>query len=501
MAEALEPAVKPLHRWATFGAIAIIYLALPNIYPRFMSPNEYSRLWTAQAILQYHALQIDPFVGHRSPDQVSDIAFFGGHFYGDKAIGMSLASVPPLALLRIFAPDASILTMLFAARLFSVTIPALVALWVVLKKCRSAFAVLTVIGLCLGSVIFPQSLGLTGHLPMTIAICTAATLLAGTDSSNARVVLAGALAGAAILIDFTSGIAAAGLLIVLAIKTQSIRKVVLFGVCCAALASVQLFVNASCFEGPFDFAYHHEFNPADQVNRAGGFFGIGTPRIEAVVGLTFGRMQGMFVHSPFLLLAIPAVLVAIGRSRRDPLRLWIVAMCAAYFFVNCTLPDWIGGWSLGPRYLTLIYVLLAYLLVSWFERDAAAKTRQYLQPLLLLGITWSVLLHLSAMLTWSMPPHWDFLTFPVLELSGYLIFRGAFAPNLLAWSGLPVIFALGVLVLLALGVIILNGGRRSIPYVAIATLFFTIVLSRAAPSYGSPVARQFDLFIHYMGQK
>jgi hypothetical protein len=491
----------PLHRRATFCAIAIIYLALPNIYPRFMSPNEYSRLWMAEAILEYHSFRIDPYVGNRSPDQVSDIALFGGHFYSDKAVGMSLASIPPLALLRLFAPGASVLIKLFVARLFSVTIPALIALWVVLKKCQSPFAILTVIGLCLGSVIFPQALGLTGHLPMTIALCAAAALVgAGTDLSDARVALAGALAGAAILIDFTSGLAAIGLLIVLAIRTKSLRKIAIFSILCAALGSAQLFVNARCFDGPFDFAYRHEFNPADQANRGGSFFGIGVPKLDAAIGLTFGTVQGMFVHSPFLLLAIPALFVATVRGRRDPLRLWAVAMCAVYFFLNCTLPDWVGGWSLGPRYLTLIYVLLAYLLVDWFE-SATERTRKYLQPLLLLGVTWSVLLHLAVMLTWSMPPHWPFLSFPVLQLSGYLIFRGAFAPNLLAWGGLPVILALAVLVVLAVGAIILNGGRRSVPYVAIATLLFTIALSRAAPTYGTPLARQFDLFIQYMGQQ
>ena len=57
-----------------------------------------------------------------------------------------------------------------------------------------------------------------------------------------------------------------------AVRTVSIRKSALFGICCAAIASVQLLINARCFEGPFDFAYHHMFNPADQANRTAGFF-------------------------------------------------------------------------------------------------------------------------------------------------------------------------------------------------------------------------------------
>jgi len=480
-------------RVATFCAIAIIYLALPNIYPRFMSPNEYSRLWLSRAILEHGSFRIDPYLRNLSLDQVSDVASFNGHFYSDKAIGMSLAAVPAIALLRLIAPNASILTTLFVARFFTVTIPALIVLWVLLKRSRTAVAVVTVVGLYLGSVIFPQALGLTGHLPMTILICTAAALVGRNELTNARAALAGLLAGAAILIDFTSGIAAIGLLILLAVRTRSIKKFILFAIFCAAIASVQLFVNAHCFGGPLDFAYHHEVNPLDQTNRAGGLFGIGIPRLDAIWGLTFGRMQGMFIHSPFLLLAIPAILL--GRNRRDPLRVWAIAMCAAYFYLNSTLPDWEGGWSLGPRYLTLLYPLLAYLLVAWLDE----RPKKFGLPLLVAGVTWSVLLHLAAMLTWSMPPHWSFLSFPVLQLSAYLIFRGAFAPNLLIRSGVPVIVSLDVLIAIGIGVIILNGGRRSVPYVAVAALVFTIVLSRAAPNFGSQAATDFEHVLTYMG--
>src|SRR2546428_12033798 len=217
-----------------------------------MSPNEYSRLWLSRAILEYGSFRIDPYLRNLSLDQVSDVASFGGHFYTDKAIGMSLAAVPAIALLRLIAPNASILTTLFVARFFTVTIPALIALWFVLKKCRTGIAVVTVVGLYLGSVIFPQALGFTGHLPMTILICTAAALVGRNELTSARAGLAGSLAGAAILIDFTSGIAAIGLLILLAVRTRSIQKFMLFAIFCAAIASVQLFVNAYCFRGPLD---------------------------------------------------------------------------------------------------------------------------------------------------------------------------------------------------------------------------------------------------------
>src|SRR4029077_9435226 len=130
MTEVPPTAVKSFHRHATWAAVTIIYLALPNVYPHFLSPNEWSRLWLSRAILEHQSFRIDPYLRHPSPESVSDVSFFDGHFYSDKAVGMSLAAVPALALLGLLAPGASIPAMLFVARFFTVTLPALIALWV-----------------------------------------------------------------------------------------------------------------------------------------------------------------------------------------------------------------------------------------------------------------------------------------------------------------------------------------------------------------------------------
>jgi hypothetical protein len=39
-----------------------------------------------------------------------------------------------------------------------------------------------------------------------------------------------------------------------------------------------------------------------------------------------------------------------------------------------------------------------------------------------------------------------------------------------------------------------------VPYVAVATLLFTIALARAAPGYRSTTATEFERFLTYMGQ-
>jgi len=484
-------------RLVTFAAIVAIYLALPNVYPRFMSPNELSRLRLTRALVEHRSFQIDPYIVNPSPRTVSDVAYYRGHFYSDKAAGMSLAAVPVVAALRLVAPDASLVTMLLTVRFCVVVVPAMVVLWFLLKRCRTSYAFLSVIGLFLGSVVITQTLNFSGHVLATIVICCAAVLAGRGQPSDTRIAMSGLFAGAATLIDFTSAIAAAGLLIVVSVRARFLKKPALFAVSCAAIASVQLLVNALCFDGPFDFAYHHMFNPADQANRGAGFFGLAVPRLDAITGLTVGGLKGMFVHSPFLILSVPA-LFFVARRRRDPLALWAVAMCFAYFWVNASLKDWEGGWSLGPRYLLVIYPLLVYLFVQWVEDEATERSRKFLYAALVSTVAWSVLLHLTAMVTWPMPPNSTFFSFPALEIPAFLLFQNAFAPNVLEWMGVPALIAASIVVLLGLAVIIVTGGLRSVPYVLIVTLLFTMVIARAAPQDGERI-RRFHVFLRYMG--
>ncbi len=470
-------------RVAIFAAIALIYLLLPNVYPGFWSPNELSRVALARSLVEHHSFQLDAYLRNPSARNVSDLAFYGGHFYSDKAAGMSLLAVPVVAVVNSIAPDASMVTMIVVARWFTVTIPALVALWIVLRRSGTRTALLAIVGLFLGSVVFPQALSFTGHVTSSIAICAAAWLAGREEPRAGRIAIAGLFAGLAVLIDFTMGIAAAGVFVVIAVRTRSVRKLAIFAVCAAAIASVQLAVNAVSFGGPLDFAYHHMFTAADQQNRGAGFFGIGRPRLDAIIGLTFGGTRGMFIHSPFLLFGV-AGLVAALRRRSDALEVWAAVACILYLWMNVSLVDWQGGWTLGPRYLTIIYPLLVFLLVRWMD-----ERRQW--PLVLL-VTWSVLLHLASMLTWSLPPFAPFLPFPALQLSAFLLRHGVFAPTLLGIAAIPIVVAAAIFAIVA------AAGVREWPSVAIAVLLIAIALAAAVPRAGSVGERRFQLFIHYM---
>jgi cytochrome bd-type quinol oxidase subunit 2 len=147
----------------------------------------------------------------------------------------------------------------------------------------------------------------------------------------------------------------------------------------------------------------------------------------------------------------------------------------------------------------LIYPLLVYLFVRWVEDGASERSRKVLYVALVATVTWSVLLHVTAMVTWPMPPNSTFFLFPALEIPAFLLFQGAFAPNVLAWIGVPAVMAASIVILLGLAVIMVTGGMRALPYVLIVSMLFTIAIARAVPPQGSDRTRAFEVFLRYMG--
>src|SRR3954447_11561091 len=57
--------------------------------------NQNSRFALVRAILERHTLQIDAYQLH-----TGDRALWNGHYYSDKAPGLSLAAIPPSAIAR-----------------------------------------------------------------------------------------------------------------------------------------------------------------------------------------------------------------------------------------------------------------------------------------------------------------------------------------------------------------------------------------------------------------
>jgi hypothetical protein len=140
------------------------------------------------------------------------------------------------------------------------------------------------------------------------------------------------------------------------------------------------------------------------------------------------------------------------------------------FFVS-SLPDWQGGWGVGPRYLTLAAPFLVWALARW----------QALLPLRLAWLAavaagWGMALHLLAVATFPLAPFGGALRFPALEVASWLAERGLVAWNLGWLLGFRGLLSVAPLALAAVTLLFVRLDRRR----ALAALAGAALLAVAA---------------------
>ncbi len=416
-------------------ALAVLYLWVPGLSPTFVSPNELSRILLTRAIVEEGGFAIDRGV-ERQGEVWSDLASYGGHYFSDKAPGLSFLAVPVLALLQPFGARAwGDVRVIYACRLATVTLPALAFLLWRYRRAESARKRGLWLAVGTGSLFFAQAFSFTAHLPAALLLLLAFERLRDGAAGRGAEAATGALLGGAILLDYLAALPVVVWLLFGLRRERRFRFWALHALGAALPLAVLAGYHAACFAGPFDLAYRHLVVAAHRAHREAGFFGASLPDPAALWQLTFGGQRGLFLHSPFLLATIP---VAWKMSRRGSKRraeaLALVAAAALLLLFDAALVDWQGGWSLGPRYLALALAPLLLLL----EETTPGRGSWWLAA----AIGWSVALHVGSVATFPLAPFGPALLFPALELASFLGVHG-----LVAWNW-GVLFGLGGLVTL-----------------------------------------------------
>lgn len=207
-----------------------------------------------------------------------------------------------------------------------------------------------------GTIIFPYSTMLFGHVPAALFLLLAVTLL------ETRPVAAGIAAGLAVSCFYVCAIAAA-ILALTAVEPQRHRGHRAFPLC---LCGKQLFgfllgllpfailmaiYQWLCFGSPFRTAVE----ASTPFTEKGLLFGvIKMPAMAALYGITLSPYRGLFFVSPILLLAFVGFF-AMKRNRE----FWsVIAIATTYILAIASFHWWDGGFAFGPRYLVPIVPLL-----------------------------------------------------------------------------------------------------------------------------------------------
>ena len=344
--------------------------------------NQNTRFALVRAITNEHTLNIDPF-----RLATGDKAFYNGHYYSDKAPGLSLAAVPAVAAARPILRGAggdpenyagiallSYLATLFTAGLF--TAMAGVSLFTICVElgATESGALFAAIVFGLGSPIWTLATIFIGHAfsAALLVLAFAAAIRAGNGDWR-QGALAGVCAGWATVSEFPAAVPAVIIAVIVVARVRPlgrVRSVPVIGalvVGALATAGVLMAYQYACFGSAFHIAYASE---AEYVGMQQGLFGVDVPRLIRLRRILFGEYRGLLPLAPVLAVApVGWALMIFGSPKGlhyrntaanepavQPFSAPRVAAIAAaliaiyYVLLNASYAYWEGGWSYGPRH-------------------------------------------------------------------------------------------------------------------------------------------------------
>jgi hypothetical protein len=396
--------------------------------------NQNTRFNLVRAILNDGSLQIDPY--HLN---TGDKAFHDGHYYADKAPGLSFAALPIVWPVRFALGLAGgdgetfegLALLSYVATVFTV---GLVTAWsgVVLYDlalwwgASRGGALVAVLAYGLGSPIWSLATLFIGHAIAAACLILGLGIRPGSDPGLTRVrpgsdpqwrstqgwwpgFLIGVAAGWATISEFPAAVPAAALALWTAYRVWPLGRGPLFktlgGVTAGALlcAGVLMAYQWACFGSPFHVAYSSEEGFEGMRT---GFFGIALPDVSVLQEILVGEFRGLLPLAPIFALAPWGLALA----RRDRDVAWLSAFIIVFYLaLNAGYHYWEGGWSFGPRHLApaLPFACLGLALL-WTRAPAWGRA------LLALLCAWGIATSLIAVSTMAQPP--ASLSRPMTEL-------------------------------------------------------------------------------------
>jgi hypothetical protein len=131
---------------------------------------------------------------------------------------------------------------------------------------------------------------------------------------------------------------------------------------------------------------------------------------SALLGTLVSPNRGVFVFTPVLVLCVPGALVAVShRKSLHPIYALSAVVTVAYWIMFGTLPWWGGGFSVGPRYFTLVLPLMTVLLVPGLRRVAGLRgwARPVVRGLVAGAMVWSLFVQVRICVS-SGPHEWNY---------------------------------------------------------------------------------------------
>jgi len=319
--------------------------------------NENSRYALVRAIVEDHSFRIDRF--HTS---TIDRAQFEGHWYSDKAPGLSLLAALPYALgARIAQPSDEVEPSPLALHLVTIATCALATATAAVVLLHllvglgvtTLVALLAVFGWVLGTNAFAYATLFYAHqlAASLLVLAVAGIRAAGREAAPRWYAFgAGCATGLAVISEYPVAVLALGLGCY-GLATLGVRRMLPFVL--GALIPVLLLCayNTSCFGDPLHLGYQSLADQAFADAIASDFLGFSAPRLGIIGELLVFEYRGLLPLSPFLVLAAPGMWWMIRDRALRPIGILCATAFAGFVLLMSGYHFWSGGAAMGPRYL------------------------------------------------------------------------------------------------------------------------------------------------------
>ena len=300
-------------------------------------------LAVSQSIVHHGSLAVGPQFG---------VIGRGGHYFAKYGIGLSLVSIPFVALgdlVSLVAGNQAKLEAFFAASLVPLLMGLLAAsLFRTARKlgAGSRWAAVLAIGSVFGTYALPYGKDFFAEPLTMLAIVLSIELV--VDSRFA-------LAGVALAVAITTrpeSVVLAAILPMVVWVFRGFRQAFVYG----AIAAIGAIVDAA----------YDQYRFGSVVKSGYGSEGFTTPFLHGASGLLFSPAKSLLLFAPFVFLVVVGSIRLWTAEKRFVVVL-TVANFLVFFVLSATWDSWQGGWSWGPR-LLLPGVIPTILLLSLLTR-------------------------------------------------------------------------------------------------------------------------------------
>ncbi len=401
-----EPCSPARRGWLVAPGPRAVAVVVFLVAAHFILPggqvNADTHLFLTVSVVDRGTLNIDPF-----SQLTSDIAAWHGHYYTDKAPGLSLLGVPLYALIKFtllhgqsyMAAPSMDMWVRYALAVALAALPTAITVWLL-------FGLLERMGVSrgwcaglaltygLGTIARPFASLFFSH-QLSAMLCFGAFALAfrlKREHLNARfAVVIGLLLGYALITEYPSAIAVAAIEAYLIMIPQRGRLLgIAAGLGTLPPLAIGALYNALAFGSPLHVGYGHLAGPLTlRIGQARGLFGVTHPHFAAIWGTTFSPYRGLFFLCPVLFLALPACVLLARRAGWRAEGLLCAAVAIGFLLFNMSYFAWTGGASMGPRQV-LVSVPFFILPLGELVRPG--------QPLLLRRVTGTLAIYSIALI-------------------------------------------------------------------------------------------------------